>query len=67
MYVMVVYWRLMSDTHTPKVNEIISGVGKIVSVYNGYVDIEIDEKGGCLFIPIYQLKWNDDKKGWEWH
>lgn len=39
----------MSDTHTPKVNEIISGIGKIVSVYNGYV--EADGVVGRVRVP----------------
>lgn len=58
MYVMVGYWRLMSDTHTPKVNEIISGVGKIVSVYNGYV--EADGVVGRVRVPTHQMIWVTD-------
>lgn len=52
MYVMVVYWRPMSDTHTPKVNEIISGDGKIVSVYNGYVEADDAWNGSYWDISI---------------
>ncbi len=56
----------MSESRLPKVSEIIKDVGKIIAVYNGYVEVlEFKESIAYMSVPTYQLKWNEIANHWE--
>lgn len=50
----------MSENRLPKVSEIVKDVGKIVAVFNGYVEVQgFNSALAYMRVPTHQLKWDD--------
>ncbi len=50
----------MSEHKLPKVSEIVKDIGKIVAVFNGYIEVQgFNPALAYMRIPTHQLKWDE--------
>lgn len=56
----------MSDSRLPKIGETVKEIGKIIAVFNGYVEVQgFNSAIAYIRVPTHHLKWNEKAALWE--